>query len=214
MTMMDGLPTNEEHKARHVLEYGVEKTASAFAAMINKEVSPVRVALERYDHWKGYEYSPNSGSHMVLLKTELVGAISGINYFILSQSEMITICNKCMAEDFLASDKDGLGNAKIEFLKEIENVLAAATISEIADKFKIDLFGDVPKIQAVGAEMVDQMIRKEAAALDPKLVLHCNLHIPELGMSPDFLWLFDTKFINQLAHIKESDLLEQALTEK
>ncbi|MEO9965058.1 MAG: hypothetical protein ABJF11_04670 [Reichenbachiella sp.] len=212
MTTSREITTNEEYKARYILEYGVEKTAQALTTMLGHEVSPVRVNLEKYETWlaQGLGHKRDIKDHVVMLKTELVGGVTGINYFLLTKEEMKLIGSECLTDEMT----DGNRAILIEFLKEIENVLAAATISEMADKLRVDLYGDVPKIQAVYATEVEQVISREAALLNPILVLHCQMHIPKLGMSPDFLWLFNSSLFEVLEQIEEFEILENAPVEK
>lgn len=210
--MTIGINTSQEYKVRFLLEYGLEQTAKALSTMINHEVRAVQVALESYEHWmaRGLEHKRELKDHVVILKTELVGGVSGINYFLLTKAEMKRIGAECLAKELA----EGKGALLIEFLKEIENVLAAATISEMADKLRIDLFGDVPKIQAVYANEVDQVICREVAPLKPALVMQCQMHIPKLGLSPDFLWLFDASLLNILGQLDEYEILEKVSVEK
>ncbi|MEP4091910.1 hypothetical protein [Reichenbachiella sp.] len=214
--MIKNLAPEEEYKAKYVLEYGIEKTANALGSMLNKEVSALRVELKKYEDWVNLEleYGRTNTDHIIMLKTELVGGVAGINYFLLSESEMKTIGKACLPEDLVKESSSSAANFLVEFLKEIENVLAAATISEISDKLKTDLFGDVPKIQAIHADRVNQIIERETYGLHPSLVLHCHMHVPELAISPDFLWFFNAAFLEKLKSLSESELLENVLIEK
>lgn len=202
-----------EYKAKYILEYGAEKTARALASMLKHEVSATMIELHQYKDWCTLSHSVENtkDDHVILLKTELVGQVKGINYFLLSKNEMNVIGKSCVDQELINNE---FGTFLVEFLKEIENVLAAATISEIADRLKLGLFGDVPNIEAVPSRNVSKVMFQEVSAIRPDLVFQCRLLVPELGISPDFLWFFDTSFSRRLELINESDLMEKELEGK
>lgn len=202
-----------EYKAKYILEYGADKTAKALASMLQHEVSAAMIDLYKYTEWCAQSQPADNikDDHVILLKTELVGQVSGINYLLLSKNDMNVIGKSCVDQELINNE---FGTFLVEFLKEIENVLAAATISEIADRLKLGLFGDVPKIEAVSWINASKVIFQEVSAIKPDLVFQCRLLVPELGISPDFLWFFDARFSERVEKIKEAELMTKVLEEK
>lgn len=140
-------------------------------------------------------YHESKEEKIVLLKTEVVGALAGINYLILTKDEV----EKLRGNSFIGElEEESSNQMTVEFLKEIENVLAAATISCFADCFKLDMFGDVPKIQAIASNQIDQVINHEIGGLNAKVLIRSKVSMPDLGIEPDLIWFFNGAFVDRV----------------
>lgn len=143
-------------------------------------------------------YHDTNEDKIVLLKTEVVGALAGINYLILTKDQI----DKLRGNSFIDELEDEDSNQMtVEFLKEIENVLAATTISCFADSFKLDMFGDVPKIQAVASDQIDYTINHEIGGLNSKVLIKSKISMPDLGIEPDLIWFFNGAFVDRVLHM-------------
>ena len=191
---MDRMQIPNEQNARDILEVGLAKSAQSLSVMINShvELTPLEISLVGKEL---NDFLSHPEMNTLILKTELVGPVGGINYMLLSKSAVTAICQKCFNDEFSEED---IKNLTIEFLKEVENVLAAATISEIADRFQVDMYGDVPKIQAVESSKVINVIDSETLNMNPHLQLRCELVIPELSISMNVIWVFDSNFLSMV----------------
>lgn len=197
---MKELINYEDPVVKDILEKGMEKSARSLGVMINCEIGVKDMQIKQADEYAIDMIFGKEGKEddVLILKTELVGPVGGINYMFLSKSDVQAIKQSTFTDEISEEDSTQL---TIEFLKEIENVLAAATITEIANRFQIDMFGDVPKIQAVLSTEVDNVVKAEVSALLPKLQLKCNFSIDNIGISPDVIWMFNDAFIQRAGSI-------------
>ncbi|NQZ79008.1 MAG: hypothetical protein HRT61_23260 [Ekhidna sp.] len=183
----------------NLLEQGIAKTAASFEMFINSNVH--------------YHYSEenivgtdltgtitNLEDKILLLKTELIGGLTGINYLVLSKSMATTISNHMFdgVQDTTSSREI------VEFLKEMENVLAASTITTISDVLDMDLYGDVPKIQAASVTQLNDIVHQETSNISPELGVAATLDIPELGISPTLYWFFNRSFTPVIQELKSA----------
>lgn len=200
------------YKAKCLLEYSVERTATALSTIVHREVAATMVGLTSYANWLDCfqsEQQDQSG-HTIMLKTEVVGPFSGINYCLLSKEEMTRIGESCLPDDLTVP---GSGTLLVEFLKEMENILAAVTISGIADQLKVSLYGDVPKIEAVATQERVNVISKEVSNVLPHLVFESQLNIQEIDVSFDFLWFFDHEFTRKIESMNEFECMEKLIAQ-
>ena len=188
---------------KELLSAALDHSAESFAYMTDVQAQIIDTTFERSDLSK---INLIGHGQILLLKTELVGTISGINYFILTQNEVKTLCNHCFEHELLEAKAQSMA---IEFLKEIENVTAAAAVSIIAERLDTELFGDVPKIHAVEGGLARYTLEHELNKLDADAMLLSKIHIPELGIAPQILWFFGKNLGRQLASV-DRKLLKSA----
>lgn len=173
---------------------GINRSAVSMSSLLNHDVKVVSVNvtenLERVA--QSFRDSITEDS-VLLLKTELVGPVAGINYVVLTKSDVTTICNNVFGPELADENSPQF---VIEFLKEIENVLAASAITEIADTLQLDMYGDVPKIQATSLSRIHEVIFNETQSLYPKVLIGSDFHIPSLKISPKVFWFFGEAFKN------------------
>ncbi|MGL1888654.1 MAG: hypothetical protein OCD76_19230 [Reichenbachiella sp.] len=179
--------------AKEVLFRAVGNSVESFSSMTNFKASSSNLSVDKFDSSDLYD---STDEDVLLLKTELVGTVTGINYFVFTKKEVKAVY------DLYKKDDHGPVDAKkmmVEYLKEIENVIAAASISIIAESFNLEIYGDVPKIQAVSSGMVNEVINKEIVGLDPRLVVSCDIDIPSIKSSPKLFWVFGANFEERLS---------------
>lgn len=176
-------------RAMNILLEGTQFASKSLSSFIDSEVHMDDFSVTTTD---GLEFlkSPEN-SKVLLLKTELMGELGGINYFLLPIYDVMKICSKRVG-------KDEAKPMMIEFLKEMENVLAAAAITNIANQLAINIFGDVPKAQAIQHNEVLNTIEEESSNLPPKLVIYCQFNLPEFNIKSKYMWVFSEAMFQEL----------------
>lgn len=177
---------------RDTLTKGLSKSARSLSSMVNSQVSVQDVEFSfSYDFDQDFvSHYTKMGLQVLMLKTELVGMVGGINYVLFTKEEAKSMCNATLG----VGGDDNTIDFVIEFLKEVENVLAAGTITEIANRLSIEMYGDVPKIQAVSPTHILDIIHNETRTLTPKIYVKGTFNVPGLGVSPTIIWLFSQSF--------------------
>ena len=184
--------------ARAILEGSIIRSAQCFSEMINSRVHIEDLSIV-FDSAMLNLSSQNQGEGSVLLKTEIVGAIGGINYAIYGKEEVKLLCGQVLDGNL---EKTQYYEFMIGFLKEVENVLAAAMVTEIANHLDEPIFGDVPKIEAVSADGVMEIIERETGTLNPNTVISCGFSIPSVNISPKILWFFNDSLVDAIVKKK------------
>tara|TARA_B100001245_G_C22646272_1_gene317526 strand:+ start:17 stop:610 length:594 start_codon:yes stop_codon:yes gene_type:complete len=183
--------------ARAILEGSIIRSAQCFSEMINSRVHIEDLSIV-FDSAMLNLSNQNHGEGSILLKTEIAGAIGGINYAIYSKEEVKLLCGQVLDGNL---EKSQYYEFMIGFLKEVENVLAAAVVTEIANHLDEPIFGDVPKIEAVSVDGIMEVIEKETGPLKPNTVISCGFSIPSVNISPRIVWFFNDSLVNAI--IKE-----------
>lgn len=189
-------------KARTILESSIIRSAKCLSEMINCKVHIEELSIV-FQSTMHDSLRDNQENGAVLLKTEIVGPIAGINYAIFSKEEVKLLCDQVLDGEM---DKEQYQVFMIGFLKEMENILAAAVISEIANQLDEAIFGDVPKIEAVKGQSVTDAINREVAALVPDTVISCEFKVPEVNIAPRIFWFFDESLSRGVLKVRSKEV--------
>lgn len=189
-------------KARTILESSIIRSAQCMSEMINTKVhiEDLNIVFHSAMH-DSIRDSQETGS--VLLKTEIVGPIGGINYAVFSKEEVKLLCGQVLDGDM---EREQYQVFMIGFLKELENILAAAVISELANQLDEPIFGDVPKIEAIKGNGVTSVINREVAALVPDTVVSCEFRIPTVKIAPRIIWFFNESLAHGVHKIQAKEV--------
>lgn len=183
-----------ENDVLEVLGSGIDKTVGSLGVMIDQEVEIMEIELKRDPSFL-IENTTDS-DEIILLRTQLVGEVAGLNYFLISKEEAKTISDAIFSEEL--DDGSHLEELTTEFLKEVENVMAAATISELADKLDLSMFGDVPRMQSLSLREISEIMSAESNQFGTALQLNCKLSVPGLQIYPVYVWLFNKSFLKTI----------------
>lgn len=133
-----------------------------------------------------------------VIKTELKGELRGTSHLIFSEEDVARVCAACLPPVVLESDSAQNQMMKTGFLTEIDNMVAAAVITEFANFLGVDIFGHVPSLQIMKAEEVNQYLANEATEFDSMVHFKALFHGDELNISPDFIWIFQNDLVDRI----------------
>lgn len=184
--------------ARAILEGSIIRSAQCFSEMINSRVHIEDLSIV-FDSAMLNLTQQSQPEGSVILKTEIAGAIAGINYSIYSKEEVKLLCSQVLDGNL---EKAQYYEYMIGFLKEVENVLAAAVVTEIANHLNEPIFGDVPKIEAVTTHGVMGIIERETGPLKANTVISCGFSIPSVNIAPRIVWFFNDTLVGAIARVK------------
>ena len=84
---------------------------------------------------------------------------------------------------------------KLEFLTEIDNMVAGAVITQLADHLNMEIYGNVPSLHVMQAEEVNKYIQAESILYNSKVEFRAVFNMPFLNIESEFVWLIE-KSIN------------------
>ncbi len=198
--MLKNLKENEITAATKLIFDGLSMAKTSMEQILQSPIS-----IEKIDYGNEKEPSPvfapksDEGVHMI--KTELKGDLKGTSYLIFSESEVTKIYKACLPPNVLEDDSDSSKMMKMGFLTEIDNMVAAAVITEFANFLGLELYGHVPSLQVVKASEVNDYLKKESTELDSIIHFKANFHGSELDISPDFVWVFQEQFVDKIKEL-------------
>ena len=161
--------------------------------------SPITLEKVDYGSKESFHSSINKECENVhIIKTELRGELKGISHLIFSQEEVSKIYKACLPGNILENDSPESEMMKLGFLTEIDNMVAAAVITELANVLNVEIYGHVPSLQIIPASEVDDLLHNDSSEFDSVIHFKANFQGTELEISPDFVWVFQHEFMDKI----------------
>jgi len=133
------------------------------------------------------------GKH--ILMTRLRGDLPGTCFLILNEIEAQELWKVSLPASMLG-DTAANHEAKTGFLKEIDNIITAAVVTQFSNFLKLKLYGDVPEYVQVDNKVdLDDFVRESID--DNAAMIHFDtcFATDEINFSPEFIWVLDDKFL-------------------
>ncbi|UXX79501.1 chemotaxis protein CheC [Reichenbachiella carrageenanivorans] len=207
--MFNNLTERETSAANKLLEFGLSKAATAFQSILRSEATlkSITTSLETVSDVPQYCTKADSKTH--LLKTELVGDLKGFCHLIFSESEVQKIQNAGLPEEILLNNNPETRLMKLEYLTEIDNMVAGSVITQLANFLDLEIYGNVPSLHVMQANEVNKYIQAESVVYKSKVEFRAIFSIPHLGVAPEFVWLLQESFIEKVKANAEQILAKE-----
>lgn len=196
---------NKEEFVVHFMNIGLQKSAIAFSDFIcvpiNIKIEPALVV----NYKKTLSFFHGKSGPVDVLTTQLIGEISGSNYFVLNELEKKRILSSSTNWAFMNGD-EGLNNA---LLVEIANIISASTIIEIANALELEIYGDVPILSKMDYNTLENIINdgflmdnSDDTNQESAMVFQTTFTIDIKGqILPQFIWKLDGRIFDRVSDI-------------
>ncbi len=199
--MLNNLGENEIEVATKLINGGLSMAKTSMEQILQSPINIEKVDYGNDAQGIGSKYNMLDGSSVSLLKTELMGDLKGSCHLIFTADEVDKINRACLPEKVLADDSEQAKMMKMGFLTEIDNMVAAAVITEFANFLGLDLYGQVPSLHVVKPEDVNDYLGKESKVFDTVIHFKAIFSGSELGIAPHFVWMVQDEFMNKIKEV-------------
>lgn len=175
---------------QEIIHKGYSRAATSFSSMLGHKVhiDNNRIDLLKNKNELAELFINRNNLHLV--ETSVIGALIGESYLLFTREEEEAICKMCRSA---FGNENYMENELI--LKEIDNILSAAVITEFANTLGIRIYGDVPHLFLVdNNEGFKEAIFKAESKDDYFILANANFVFDGLvSICPVFLWRFEKK---------------------
>lgn len=195
--MLNNLASNELQVATKLIFDGLSMAKSSMEQILQ---SPITIKTIDYGNTEKElpTVSPNEGDAVHIIKTSLIGELQGTSHLVFSEADVERICRACLPAKVLEEDTPENQMMRLGFLTEIDNMVAAAVITEFSNFLEVDIYGHVPTLQVVKANEVKQYFEDESKSFDSLIHFQAIFHGKELDISPDFVWIFQNELVDKI----------------
>ncbi len=197
--MTNNLSKFELEAATNLISGGLTMAKTSMEQILQ---SPIN--LKKIDYVLNKDDAPlyfSKKGKMHLIKTELKGQLTGSCFLIFSEGEVNKINEACLPKEILTGDTEEVELMKMAFLKEIDNMVAAAVVTEFSNILNLELFGDVPYAYLLEESEVSEYLAAESKIFKSIIHFKANFHGEELDIAPDFIWMFSDQFVDKIKNL-------------
>jgi hypothetical protein len=134
-----------------------------------------------------------------IIKAVFKGDVNGGIYLAINGHEVDQLTRACLPAKLHSENSSASKMMKLGFIVEIENMIAAQVVSEIADFLGVELISDVPTVDVIKGSSVNDYFKNENEILQTsfhvKTVMASKISV---DISPFFIWMLDQRFVSNL----------------
>lgn len=186
--------------AQKIFLKGYEKASKSFSSLSGEQVNVKNFELffgEATDLLQKIVKTKNPS----VLITDIIGEAKGRSYLVFSEKDAQAI------PDMLLQKMKGL-ESNPDFteiiLKEVDNMVSAAVITEFSNQLDLKIYGDVPKI-IFPDEANNEWLQNEVEHNEDMFAILSSANFAfenNVEICPYFIWILDKQFYSVLNHKK------------
>jgi len=192
---MENLTTIEIDTAKEIIGVGLKKAAESLSFFMKEQIT-----IQQTEFTVSYEKDfsikdADSSQELYILSTEMRGELKGTCYLVFNQLEKDEICKMALPADIF-NNPDKLKNMQEPLLLEIDNIISASVITQIANHLNKKVYGDVPNLTLMNAKELKNIITKQMKP--DKLIIGFQTEFisSKTHFSPEFFWILDAIFLD------------------
>ena len=192
-----------------LLRFGLSRAVLALKGILATEVSLESLDFDLKREGEAPNYCTKKDKKTHLLKTELVGEVKGFCHLIFSEYEVEKIQNACLPEEVLNNNNPETRLMKLEFLTEIDNMVAGAVITQLSNHLSMEIYGNVPSLHVMQAEEVNKYIQAESVLYNSEVEFRAVFKMPFLNIESEFVWLLQDTMLDKIRENAESVIAQE-----
>lgn len=191
---MTVLTEDEQNTAETIINRGLQEAAEALSFFMKQ---PVQAAPVKWSDLQLSEQMPKAqedNNH--LLTTELVGEIQGLCCLIFSLDEARLLQQAALPPE--AANDPVMAEA---ILLEVDNIIAAAVITQLANLLERRLHGAVPQLQLLSANELDAFVQQRLTEQAHVFNFKANFKTADGAFAPAFLWFVEEPMLSAIRQL-------------
>jgi chemotaxis protein CheY-P-specific phosphatase CheC len=142
-----------EKEMQEIMKAAMTKAAASFSRITGRDILTESIETSMVKSFDGKLHANRPDSYIAVLVTALIGCISGRSYLLLTKKDI-----SCIMESMTDSGNTITPEFEEAVLKELDNILSAAVITELGNRFRTDVFGDVPELYHMTSAAAEHLI--------------------------------------------------------
>jgi chemotaxis protein CheY-P-specific phosphatase CheC len=185
---------SREERLVQIMSAGFERAARSFSSLVNKKVKVTRCKATVLHATEARTPLSEESALLYVLVTQIIGTISGKSFLIFSQAESEEIFSAIN----LPRSNEALNEA---FLMEIDNIISASVIAELANALSLEVYGDVPVLVRIPAPDLNAFVTKEIGNDKHASVILCSTTFQfdqHDTIHPQFVWSLSNRIFETI----------------
>lgn len=188
---------------KELLNIAFANSADSFSAIAKQTVLFEPITFEIDQNIDGFSIEPTGLDNYAVLETSIMGKMTGKSYLIFDKEQAEYIHEVGLPKQIQGEQRKMLEDA---ILLEIDNMLAAAVITEFSNLMNLPMYGGVPSMQKLNLADTNNLIKQDLADLgssenEQYYLVKTNLTYilsEKASIKPQFVWIFSQVFIDAI----------------
>lgn len=195
---------------KDLINIGLEKAAQSMAFFTKNDVSIQSTELQIKPMSFLENVISKEDDDIAILTTEIMGDVSGVSYLIFSQDEIEEIWKVSLPEN-IRSDTEKMKVMGDAILLEMDNIIVASVVTQLANALNYSIYGNVPNISRTATKGFSEMFASARQSSNYFLYFKSEFRTEGLDIQPDFIWLLDDKYLTGVKNIiaENKDVFEK-----
>ncbi len=196
------METSFQKRIGQIMNKGFNKAANSFSQMINRPISLAQSSTVIIQSIEEFSYTSEDEGNLMVLTTGMIGELRGKSLLILSEQEQKEICHAVSPNQPLTTQ------FQQALLLEIDNIVSASVISQIANDFNVQVYGDVPALKFIDAGDIHAHLCASLENENSDSLILCNTTFligNQKHIHPQFIWKIGPEVF---------DLMEQTIVKQ
>jgi chemotaxis protein CheY-P-specific phosphatase CheC len=194
------LDAKELQTAKDIVQQGLQHAAEALSFFIKQPMSVVQMDVSDLNLSSQAPIPVSKGEEGHLLTTDLVGEVEGFCCLIFSKEEAHLLQNSALPPEVL-NDEAMAAPMREAILLEVDNIIAAAVITQFSNLLKRKMHGDVPKLRCLNEAELHEFVQERIDEGIHVLTFKAELKADDASFSPAFLWFMKEPFIRDIKQL-------------
>ncbi|UKN01605.1 hypothetical protein K6119_17930 [Paracrocinitomix mangrovi] len=196
---------------KELINVGLEKAAQSMAFFTKDEVSIHSTDVQiKPMSFIGRLLSKEDNQELAILSTEIMGEVGGVCYLIFSEEEVNRILEVSLPES-VRNDPDKLKVMGDAILLEMDNIIVASVVTQLANALNYKMYGNVPAISRTLPNGFMQIFSSARNSTNYFLYFKSEFKTKGLDINPDFIWLLDDNYLEGVKNVivQNNDIIEK-----
>ncbi|MDP2387407.1 MAG: hypothetical protein Q8M29_13610 [Bacteroidota bacterium] len=190
---MKNLTIEETKAAKEIISQGLIKAAESLSFFMKE-----KIALSESDFTisnnENITLKVNSVEELFVLVTEMKGEMRGTCFLVFNQEEKDEICKMALPPE-IYHDSAKLCSMQEPLLLEVDNIISASVITQIANQLKKKIYGDVPRLTLMSKDSLKKMILQQMEPNNFIIGFQTEFVSSKSHFHPEFFWILEPDFL-------------------
>lgn len=201
--MSEILSEYELDVTRELLNIAFANSADSFSAIAKQTVLFEPIMFEIDQDAENFKIASTGKDDWIVLETSIMGSMTGKSYLLFDSEQAEYIHEVGLPKQIKGEQRKMLEDA---ILLEIDNMLAAAVITEFSNLMNLPMYGGVPSMQKIQEADVNKLVKTDLDNFSKNesekyYVVKTNLTYilsEKSTIKPQFVWIFSEVFLNAI----------------
>lgn len=201
---MEHLSNKEINTAEEIISQGLSKAAQSLSFFMKENIT-LKETEFTMTNVANVELKNESNEELYILSTEIKGELKGICYLVFNSVEKDEICKVALPAE-IVNNPEKLKSMQEPLLLEIDNIISASVITQLANQLKLKVYGDVPSLNLMNIEQFKKNVEKQMQPDKLIIGFQTEFNSSKVHFHPEFFWILEPEFLMNVKKIVQEQV--------